>query len=286
MPDLKPISLNELPKYSPWIKKIVGLESFESINRTEAKNYKEYDEDKFGFYLNYIKKHAGTSIEDIRYLEKNRQRTDTVCISKNGRLFLTNQEYALGAELDLIIRTLGPIIKKSDVVIDLGAGYGYHLSRLADTFPNHRYVGGDFSTNAITLAKRVARNKKISIMPFNFYDKRWEILECIKYSRALIFTFASIAQLPKAMPFFEGIRQYKDKILQVVHFEPIYELYDHGDMLLGLLRKKYTLLNDYNTDLLSTLKNADLEAEILDIKFDVWGHNPLLPLSMIQWRFR
>jgi hypothetical protein len=42
-------------------------------------------------------------------------------------------------------------------------------------------------------------------------------------------------------------------------------------------------MNDYNADLLTTLKN--MRVQILKTDIDLIGGNPLNPTSLIQWKF-
>ncbi len=48
---------------------------------------------------------------------------------------------------------------------------------------------------------------------------------------------------------------------------------------LGLTRQAYTIMNDYNTDLLTALKS--LKVRILKTEAEVFGGNPLNPTSII-----
>jgi len=285
MSKLIPISLNELPKYSPWVKRLLGLEKFNRVKRTSAKNYSEYDRDKFASLLTYSKRNPDASIENIRLMERRRASKDTVCVSRNGKLFLTTASNALRLEHKLFIDTVSSVIGSSDVVIDLGAGYGYNLLLLRNKFPELEYIGGDFSQNAVTLSRRLLKDIEAKVVPFNFYDREWDVFCLASDKKILVFTYHSIMQLPRAASVFRGLRKYKEHISDVIHLEPIYEMYEEADTL-GLFRKKYTLLNDYNSDLLSVLKKAKSEVEIIDTKYDALGINPLLPTSIIHWRFK
>jgi hypothetical protein len=56
----------------------------------------------------------------------------------------------------------------------------------------------------------------------------------------------------------------------------------YGDSLLGLMRRGYAELNDYNRNLLSTLgARTDIRLEV--VGQNVLGLNPLHPISVARW---
>jgi hypothetical protein len=54
--------------------------------------------------------------------------------------------------------------------------------------------------------------------------------------------------------------------------------------LIGLLRNRYTQMNNYNTNLLECLQK-DREIKIVSFAPDVYGINPLNPTSILLWKF-
>jgi len=123
--------------------------------------------------------------------------------------------------------------------------------------------------------------KDVSVLPFNWYDDTWEILESLE-GKALVFTRHSIEQLSQVKSIMPTFAKYKDKIVEVVHLEPVYEQIDERSTL-GLMRQAYTLMNDYNTDLLTTLNS--MRVQIVRTDIDLIGANPLNPTSLVQWKF-
>ena len=155
------------------------------------------------------------------------------------------------------------------------------IAVLKEHFTNRTWLGGEYSANAITLGNRIFKgDTAVTITFFNWYDSEWPILENIQ-GQALVFTRHSIEQLPLSGNIMSMFAKYRDKIHAVVHLEPVYELFD--DTMLGMLRRAYTHLNDYNIDLLSTIKNMDVN--IRQIQYDIFGSNPLNPTSLIYWQF-
>jgi len=121
----------------------------------------------------------------------------------------------------------------------------------------------------------------VSFLPFNWYDDSWPIFEAVE-GKALVFTRESVEQLPRAISALPTFRNYREKISAVVHLEPVYELLDK-ESTLGLMRRAYTQLNDYNTDLLTSLRAMGVQ--LLKTQYDVMGRNPLNPISLIHWQF-
>ena len=81
----------------------------------------------------------------------------------------------------------------------------------------------------------------------------------------------------------DNLEPFRDRIHGAIHFEPLYER--HGDSLIGLLRRRFTEVTGHNRTLLSRLE-AHPSVEILEVKEDVIGVNPLNPTSIVHWRYR
>lgn len=279
---LKKIGIDELPKYTPWVARILGLEPFSKPVRDLAKVDAEYDKDKYAKLLAYLKKHPDASPGDIRRKEVQREPTVTVCFSMKGKLYLTCAANLQRLEDKVLVDALAEPISRARVVVELGCGYGYNFSILRNTFPNRVWIGGEYSENAIELARRLfAACEDVSVVSFNWYDNTWAILESLA-EKAVVFTKYSVHQLPQAASIMPIFAKYKDMISEVIHLEPVYEFMDNHSTL-GLMRRAYTLLNDYNTDLLTTLNGMGVQ--ILRTEEDLIGANPLHPTSLVQWRF-
>jgi hypothetical protein len=278
---LKKISLNELPQYTPWVERVLHLQPFLKSPRNLAKVDVEYDKNKYAKLLDFYNSKPGTTIADITAQECVGI-PEKVCISKNDELFQTSVTDLNRLFDEFLIDTLTEHIRKAKVVVELGCGWGYNLNVLRKVFPNRLWLGGEYSQNAVKLGGHLFANEKdISISYFNWYDKEWKILENLP-EKALIFTRHSIEQLPSVKSVIPTFRKYQNKIIEVVHLEPVYELTDPGTTL-GLMRQAYTHMNDYNIDLLTTLRS--LKVQILKTEAEVFGGNPLNPTSIIQWQF-
>ena len=82
---------------------------------------------------------------------------------------------------------------------------------------------------------------------------------------------------------FDFFSSLKPKV--IIHFEPCYEHFStHNEY--DLICKKYIELNDYNKNLVSTIKDYENNGfcKILYRKKRVIGFNPFLPISIIVWK--
>lgn len=280
---MQKIELNELPKYSPWVARLLNIVSFQKPERNIAKIDAEYDKDKFAKLLQLYEKNSGMDIERLRGVEEDFLPPEKkLCVSQGNELFLMPATEVQSQDRQIILDSLAPYMTQSRVVIELGCGYGYNLSVLRETAPDHLFIGADYSPNAINLARKLFRGySEVSFSTFNFYDEIWPVFDTVE-EKALVFTNHAIEQLPSVKSIMPTFNKYQQKIALVVHLEPVFEFND-GNTTLGLMRQSYALLNDYNRDLFTCIK--DMGANILKVEKDIFGPNPLNPTSLIVWQF-
>jgi hypothetical protein len=282
---IKKISIEELPKWSSWPARIFGLEDWKNVTRGVGKVEQEYNKEKYGecldFFKKSIKKPSVGAIKKFEYRDFNGK----VCVSLGNKLVVAKAKDALKEYYEMILKTLSPLIKEGDAVLELGAGYGYNLDLLKKKIKkNVKFYGGEYSENAVTLANEIFKNDKnpINLEAFNFYDGEYKILEKIDRP-VVLFTAHAIEQIPDISNMFKALSKYKNKIKAVVHFEPVYELHDNS--LLGLMRKAYANAVDYSRNLMSEI-NQNEEIKILSVKSDFFGYNPLNSTSIIKWIYK
>jgi hypothetical protein len=278
------VALNDLPMWSVWPARLLGLEPWTIHSRTIEKVDQEYDKDKYARCLDYYI-HEGENItpEDIKQFEFGLNIDDTVCISRGNDLYQASLGEARAEYYRLLLNTLRSEIEKCQTVIELGGGYGYNLWMLKQHFPIKAFMGGEYSKNAVELASRLYQHDpKIRVLPFNFYDDQsYRLLEMVNPS-VVVLTVHAIEQLQSSSPVLDALLQHRESIQSVFHFEPVYHLYD--ETLLGLMRRRYVNLNDYNKDLLPELQQRSY-IRIRNTEANVFGLNPLNPTSVIHWEF-
>lgn len=280
--NLTNIPLDELPRWSPWPQRLLGLETYAKRDRTIESVAREYNAEKYPPLLSAWRSGEATSPEELKELQIGTHVDNpTMCVSIGDTLCEMDVKAVFDRFQQLLYSVLAPEMEHTDVVIELGCGYGYNLWRLSRSVEDVRFVGGELSAVAVELAQELfADNDRLEVERFNFFDERYDLLD-VKDERVVVFTAHSIEQLPDAAKVIRTLVSQKANIRTVYHFEPVMELY--GESLLGLMRRRYTKLNDYNQNLLSELK-SNRRIEIKSVQGNVLGINPLNPTSIIAWR--
>lgn len=278
------IKLDNLPQWSPWPSRLLGLSPWNMTERKIEKVEQEYDKDKYYRCLTYYSENVSeVTPERVKQFEFGQDPSNTVCVSHGNDLALMSLEEARTKFYHLMVKTMTHAIEQSATVIELGCGYGYNLWMLEQRFRNKRFLGGEYSKNAVCLASGLFREDPIiTVVQFDFYDPVYQILETVEQP-ITIFTSHAIEQLHDLVPFFEALLPHRNRIEAVFHFEPVYEL--HDATLLGLMRRRYAEVNDYNRDLLSQLRERSEFIRIVRTETDVFGLNPLNPFSIVHWEF-
>jgi hypothetical protein len=285
------ITLNDLPKYSPWPDRIFEFSEWSVPDRNVNKVIEEYEEQK---YANLLEKWTEDHIKDAKEIKKEQllnrswqfspdeQTQAHTVISKNNMLYIAPVLQAQWHSDSILLDVFKNIIDDDKIIIELGAGYGYNLHVLSQTFEDCEFTGGELSENGVTLGNKLYKNRSgINMSKFNYYDQNYDILEEQFDSDIIVLTRLSLEQLPKCKSVISKLMKYKHNLDTVVHLEPVYEMHDESTIL-GLLRKKYAEINDYNRDLLSALKGHE-GVSITKTNYDIFGDNGLCPMSLIQW---
>ena len=279
------VDLNNLPAWSVWPARLLGLAPWTIPSRTLQKVEQEYDKEKYAQCLDYYYIHAGGNVtpEEIKQFELGRGADSQICISYGDDLYETSLTEARAEYYGLFQDTLRREVERCETVVELGCGYGYNLWMLKQHFPTKTFLGGEYSDNAIRLVSHLYQHDpKIRVLYFNFCDHQsYSLLKEVK-PPIVMFTMHAIEQLQSSAPVLDAILRYRESIQAVFHFEPVYQL--HDETLLGLMRRRYAELNDYNRDLLFELQQRSY-IRILSIQANVIGLNPLNPTSVLEWEF-
>ena len=282
---MKRIPLDELPAWSPWPARLLGLEPWRIPNRTLAKIDAEYDQEKYARCLaryEASESEGALSPGDLAAIEWGPS-DQTLAGSVGDEIVLMTTRQAMQEYRTLLSSVMESKIARADNVVELACGYGIQLWNLGEVFPEKRFLGGEYSANAVRLAAKLYRQvPNIRVRSFNFHDSRYDSLFEERAGASVVFTSYGIDCLPSAGHFLDTLARYAESIRSVFHFEPVHEFYDNS--LLGLLRKRYTEANDYNRDLLSQLEGR-ANIRILQRRPNVFGSNPLHPTSVIEWEF-
>lgn len=274
------VPLDELPRWSSWPARLLGLAEWVVPVRDSAKVLAEYDADKYARCLAYLEREPGSGPEDVKTFEFAAEMAPEICVSRRCRLLPLPLQAARELYYELLAETMADSIEASGSVVELGCGYGYNLWRLAQVHPGPVYRGGDYSANAVEIARRLYTDRRdLSVDQFDFYAAHYTLLEGLP-EPVTVFTSHAVEQIPRAGGVVEAILKSAVRINGVFHFEPVLEEVDNS--LLGMMRRRYTELNDYNRDLLSELRQRKA-VRIRQVERDVLGLNPLNPTWVVHW---
>ncbi len=281
------IDVRDLPQWSPWPARLLGVEEWRRPTRTVEKIDTEYDKDKYASYLDFFRTHREEATpERVRERELVHEPSSEVVASLGDDIIVGTWSETCARYDQLLNKTMRDAIAQAGCAVELGSGWGYHLWELSRTI-DAQFYGYDYSPNAITLAEEIfASEPRIHVARFDYYaneyDSIFRALARAGFGRVVVYTSHSIEQLPSAANVIKVLSRYADQIATVFHFEPAYDL--HRDDLLGLMRRAYAIANDYNRDLVAQLRSRR-DIRILRAEADVLGRVPFNPTSVIQWEF-
>src|SRR5260370_34117231 len=99
---MKEISLDELPRWSHWPKRLLSLEPWSVPARDSRKIEREYNVDKYGALLQrFGNGHA--SLEEVRQAQFDFPAHSRMCVSKESRLYTCSLTKALDMERRLVL---------------------------------------------------------------------------------------------------------------------------------------------------------------------------------------
>lgn len=277
-------TIDDLPKYSHWPEKLLGLKEFNPKQKTLEELDREYEKEKWGALLSEV-------------LDSDKPPTlelaETLLTPSETKVFYYQKKsfdyaYYTAAHLKyirLVEGFIGKYITECSALFELGSGYGSIILKLAkkSLFSKVPLFAADFSESALKLLQMIALEEKIKIQTAscNFLDHK--LTNIVLPTGSLIFTSFALTCIPQLEDtILENMINLKPKF--VVHFEPFYE-HQEDTSLFGLLNKKYIQLNNYNKNLLNLLKNAQEKGKITIIEEDrnCFGINPLLCGSVLVW---
>ncbi len=276
-------TLDDLPKYSPWPARLLGLERWDRRTKNRAEVEREYQDEKWGGLLARIEESPWPlSLAD---LDRIMQGGDELVMYSDGEdLFEATAREVHLRYRDFVARTLLPYLPAS-ALVELGAGYGSVIIDLAKRpeFAGIKAFGLDLTPAGAELIGRMSATEQVEVSSGLCDLLTDPVTDAAIPEGALIYTSYSAHYEPRHREdFFDGIARLGPKA--VVMIEPCHEHCDDST-LLGLLRRRYIEMNDYNTNLV-TLLHEQLGAgtvKVLDERKAAFGPNPLLAASVIVW---
>lgn len=273
---MREIELDELPRWSPWPARLLGLTGSAREPRTPESVLREYDRDKYGPLLEAIDRDPSLTVEDLKRLELG-DPDAPVAMSIGQRLYAAPIEEAFRRTTELLVERVGRHLDGAAALVDLGCGYGYHLAQIGRAHPRLALAGGEFAPSGRELARRLG----LAVEPVDLLAGGVGPLDRAR-APAVVLLSMVLHQLPSAAPAVEALAPHRERIARVVVFDALEGV--QPESLLGLLRRRYMQLNRYSWDLLEVLsRRVDVSVDVVEP--NLIGPNALLPGSLAVWRF-
>lgn len=279
----KAITLDSLPNHTDWIPYLLGLKNLsKALDKNVDSITREYGLDKWGVLLHKLQMlNKPTVIDADNILNVERQ----MPFYAEGNLYLADSMTVQNIYFDLIKNEIQTFVQKHGHLVELGAGYGSIILKLASlpSFNASRYTAGELTDTGVACINLLASEFRNSI-EVGLCDLNDLHLE--KYTipnNAVFMTCWTLACLKGfSRSTLNEILRYKPSI--VIHIEPTFEHWT-DDSLLSMLWKRYFQMNDYNQNYFSALQSYEAEGliQIVDQRKNLFGCNPLAPISVVKW---
>jgi len=209
---------------------------------------------------------------------------------KQKRMYLDTTKNVQNQYIRIYLKTILKYLNKGKInsIVELGSGYGSKIINLSLVLNslnfNNRYYAGELSEKGRAISKIISSNSNIKLKTFEFSYFSKEKYKKIPIN-SVLFTSYSMPYMKKLdKRFFNYLKIRKPKI--VINFEPFYETHNK-ETLHGRICRNYIIKNDYCRNHLTYFKEMEKKKFIKIINFqpNVFGSNPMLPISIIIWKF-
>ena len=273
------IEFNDLIKLTPWVNRILGLETYSIKKKSKVDILREYDVDKWGSVLNNSQNDFSLNSMDTIFEDFNSK----MPFYYNNFFYHASGYEILQKHLDFYEKHISKELNGANAIVELGAGYGSKILNLSkrNIFANKDLYAAELSDSGCLLMQKVAKKENIDLFigKCDLSDLKLDQINIPENS--IIFTSYALHYVKKLDgSFIDFFKKFKPKA--VFHFEPCYDHYSELTFH-GLMCKRYIELNDYNKNMLSVF-NSDKNIELTTIKNKL-GFNPFLPISLIKWKF-
>lgn len=277
------ITLNELTCYGDWLPYLLGLKSLsKALDKNPESIVREYNVDKWGTLLKSIKLLKYPNIDAVNSIIIKKE---VLPFYFEDNLYTANSKFIYEFQFNLIKNELKKNIRQYGHLVELGAGYGSVILKLADLeeFKDMGFTACEFTDSGVECMKLIAStlNSAIEIGYCDLSDltlKQYNIPEDAVFMTC--WTMACLKGFSRST--LNEIISHNPSV--VIHIEPTFEHWSNNS-LLEMLWKRYTQLNDYNQTYLSDLQNYESEGliKIVEQKKNIFGGNPLFPFSIVKW---
>ena len=193
---MRRISINELPKHSPWPERVIdGRGPASTRGGAGSKTY----DDRFGKLLEYKLSHPELGYRDVMAGANHHERESPVPMSQDRNVYLAEIDTVQRLQDEVLVSAFEDVLDGGETVVSLGCGWGYNLGVLADAYHDCTFVGGELSENGVELGRELFGDRqRIRVDQFDFTDPRWKLLEQGSENDVILFTRGSRTALPDA----------------------------------------------------------------------------------------
>ena len=263
---------------------MLGLEQWARRSRTRDEIVREFEREKWGGLLKFgLRPGPPLTLEAADAWVRGAD-VPILC-SEADQLVESTPSAAHNRYRDLIAAAIGRYLPTA-AVAELGAGYGSIIIDLArrPALKGSRMYAAELTDTGTRVIDMLAAAEGVSVTTDRCDLTASPITSLDLPPGSVIYTSYAAQYVPRLSPsFVESIVELAPAA--VIHIEPCYE-HCEGKTLLGLLRRRYIEVNDYNTNLV-TILHEQRERGAIDIVEErpaVFGSNPLLAASVIAWR--
>ena len=179
-----------------------------------------------------------------------------------------------------MLNILKEFVADDEKIVELGCGYGFNIFSLIVLNLKNKFEGYDISKNAIDAANKITKQFNCDVT-FGIYDMTKPFRPNLLTKKS-VFTYYAFEQLKyKTEKVIKNIIDQKPN--QVLHFEPIIELYSNE--IRDVASKLYLKAQDYQDNLLKTLRmfESKKKLKITHVKRLGYSRNPLIEGSFVRW---
>ena len=279
----KLIEINDLPQFSTWPARLLGISDWETRVRNEQLVKNEYGQKWGHLSREYDKQNFASLREALEYLFITHFQP-TLIFHIGEQIYQADNSVQLWDYFySQIISVLGQHLTVNDTLVELGCGWGRNLFYALDKNICAKAIGGEYTPEGQSFGQRIGEQFSLpfEIHPFDYYNPDSDFMKNLH--GAVVFTHNSIEQI-SYMQEETILSMIENKPKAVIHFEPIYE-YRNKDTMLHYLWKRFTEVNDYNRNLITVLKKFEKKGmlNILLEKEHALGLNAFNPGSYIIW---
>jgi hypothetical protein len=277
------VALDDLPSYSPWSARMLGLQDWKRPERTLEDVEREFERETYAPRYEYIRGHPEAPDHEALEAGMHPEGRGFVCVRKNQFRRLPVSE-AHRLEAGLVAERLSAELPAS-ALVELGAGSGRMSLNLArdGRVKGTPVMALEKMESGRRIIQAMAERKGLSILTGTCDLTAPDITPRPIPEQAVLFTNSVWYLLPApARQVVEGLKRFKPKA--VFHFEPFACFHDERT-LYGQLCSAYLRINKYNAKNGEELRRLHGESiEIIRQEYAVFGNNPYLPHSLIAWK--